>query len=85
MVTPSEDMKTSPEVKKIIEKLTPSDETTTTAQNKYQAILKRKAYDHHCFLEAVSLRLDTFRGTQNASRVQQQADKTFVKMLEHVQ
>ena len=84
MVTLNEDMKTSPEVKQIIEKLTPSD-VTETAQNKYQAILKRKAYDHHCFLEAVSLRLDTFRGTQNASRVQQQADKTFVKMLEHVQ
>ena len=73
MVTLNEDMKTSPEVKQIIEKLTPSD-VTETAQNKYQAILKRKAYDHHCFLEAVSLRLDTFRGTQNASRVQQQAD-----------
>ena len=84
MVTLNEDMKTSPEVKQIIEKLTPS-AVTDTAQNKYQAILKRKAYDHHCFLEAVSLRLDTFRGTQNASRVQQQADKTFVKMLEHVQ
>ena len=84
MVTSSEDMKTSPEVKKIIEKLTPSD-ATTTAQNKYQAILKRKAYDHHCFLECVARRLDTYRGTQTASRVQQNADKTFIKMLEHVQ
>jgi hypothetical protein len=84
MISPSEDMKTSPEIKNMIDKLTPS-KATATAQEKYQAILKRKCYDHHCFLECVSLRLDTYRGTQTSSQVQEHADRTFVHMLEHAQ
>ena len=80
-----EDTKPSPEIKNIIDRLTPLKEKNNTAQIKYDAILARKAYDHHCFLECVSLRLDTQRGTQIHSRVQAEADKTFIMMLEHAQ
>ena len=78
----SEDTKPSPEIKKLIEKMTPAPKTAT-AQDKYQAILERKSYDHHCFLECVLLRLDTRRGTQTPSKVRKEADQTFVHMLEH--
>jgi len=80
-----EDTKPSPEIKNIIDRLTPLKEKNSTAQCKYDAILARKAYDHHCFLECVSLRLDTQRGTQLHSGVQAEADKTFIMMLEHTQ
>ena len=78
------DAQPSPEIKQLIEKITPLS-GTSTAQDKYKAILQRKCYDHHCFLECVQLRLDTRRGTQNTSQVQQHADNTFIHMLEHSQ
>jgi hypothetical protein len=82
MGIPSEDTKPSPEIKKLIEKMTPATKTAT-AQDKYQSILARKSYDHHCFLECVLLRLDTRRGTQTPSKVQKEADQTFIHMLTH--
>ena len=84
MMTSNEDSKPSPEIKKIVDKLTPL-KVTASAQDKYQSVLVRKAYDHHCFLECVSLRLDFQRGTQTTSGVQKEADKTFISMLEHSQ
>ena len=84
MVVTCEDKQPSPEIKKLIEKITPL-QKTSTAQEKYKAILERKCYDHHCFLECVQLRLDTHRGTQNVSTVQQYADDAFIHMLEHSQ
>jgi hypothetical protein len=82
MAPHGEETKPSPEIKKIIEKMTVS-KTTTTAQDKYEAILQRKCYDHHCFMECVRLRLDTHRGTQTSSNVQEEADTTFTHMLTH--
>lgn len=78
----SNNSKTSPEIKKLIDKLTP-EPATSPAQLKYESILKRKCYDHHCFLECVLLRLDSRRGPQTLPGVQKLADETFTHMLEH--
>jgi hypothetical protein len=83
MPPPDSDTKSSPEIKKLIEKLAPK-KNTGSAQNKYEQILERKKYDLHCFMECVLLRLDSDRGTQNRSNVQEAADKTFIQMLEHI-
>ena len=82
MVLAHEDTKPSPEIKQLIEKMTPAT-STATAQEKYELILLRKRYEHNCFLECVLLRLDTHRGTQVASKVHEDADKTFIHMLTH--
>ena len=82
MVLPNEDSKPSPEIKKLVSKITPA-HATATAQEKYDAILKRKCYDHHCFLECVLLRMDTHRGAETTSKIQQEADTTFTYMLSH--
>ena len=79
----STDLKASPEIKKLIDKLTP-EPTVSTAQAKYENILKRKCYNHHCFLECVLLRLDSWRSPQTQCGVQKLADETFIHMLEHV-
>jgi hypothetical protein len=77
------DTKASPEIKKLIEKLAPPPTAETTAQGKYEAILQRKCYDHHCLLECVLLRLDSGRGNVEQSNVQTRADQTFTHMLTH--
>jgi hypothetical protein len=82
MVLAHEDTKPSPEIKQLIEKMTPMT-SNTTAQEKYELILLRKRYEHNCFLECVLLRLDTHRGTQVASKVHEEADNTFIHMLTH--
>ena len=75
-------MNPSPEIKKLIEKLGPK-KVTLSSQDKYEAILRRKAYDHHCFLECVRLRLDPSRGVQTTQSVQAAADASFTQMLSH--
>jgi hypothetical protein len=74
--------KASPEIRVLIDKLTDT-KNVNTSQSKYEAILARKCYDHHCFLECVMLRLDSHRGVQETCSVQKEADKTFIHMLEH--
>jgi hypothetical protein len=76
-------MDTSPEIKRLVTKLTPLPSGTGTNQAKYEAILERKRYDHYCFMECVRLRLDPKRGADIVSSVQCTADKTFAHMLEH--
>jgi hypothetical protein len=75
-------MNPSPEIKKLIDKLAPK-QGVVTSQDKYEAILKRKAYDHHCFLECVRLRLDTTRGAETTPSVQAASDALFTQMLSH--
>ena len=57
--------------------------STSTAQEKYESILARQRYEHHCFMECVLLRIDPHRGTQTQSNVQNDADMTFTHMLTH--
>jgi hypothetical protein len=75
-------MNPSPEIKKLIENLSVK-KSALTSQDKYEAILTRKAYDHHCFLECVRLRLDPSRGRDTAHDVQMTADDLFTEMLSH--
>ena len=75
-------MNPSPEIKKLIEKLGPK-KVTLSSQDKYEAILRRKAYDHHCFLECVRLRLDPSRGAETTQGVQAASDASFTEMLSH--
>jgi len=82
MVVSSDDKKPSPEIKQLVEKMAP-DANVGTAQQKFDDILKRKKYDHHCFLECVLLRLDTRRSTETPSMVQKKADTAFTHMLTH--
>jgi hypothetical protein len=78
----SDDTKASPEIKVLIDKLN-KDKNADTSQSKYEAILARKCYDHHCFLECVTLRLESHRGVQESCSVQKEADKNFIHMLKH--
>jgi hypothetical protein len=78
----NEDTKPSPEIKRLVEKLAPAD-VTGTIQAKYEAILQRKSYDHHCFMECVRLRLEPQRGMQTTCNVQNTADNVFTHMLTH--
>jgi hypothetical protein len=82
MVLFSNDNKPSPEIKQLVEKMTP-DASVATSQKKFDDIVKRKKYDHHCFLECVLLRLDTRRSTEAPSLVQTKADTAFTHMLTH--
>jgi len=75
-------MDTSPEIKSLIHKMDPKQDTSS-AQNKYEAILERKRYDHHCFIECVRLRLDPHRGVGAVCSVQTKADLAFTHMLTH--
>ena len=75
-------MNPSPEIKKLIEKLGPK-KVSLSSQDKYEAILRRKAYDHHCFLECVRLRLDPSRGAETTQGVQAASDASFTEMLSH--
>jgi hypothetical protein len=75
-------MNPSPEIKKLIEKLGPK-KGALTSQDKYEAILKRKSYDHHCFLECVRLRLDPSRGMETTQCVQTASSDLFTQMLSH--
>jgi len=77
-----DDTMPSPEIKKMVKNMTPL-MTNATSQQKYEAVIERKRYDHNCFLECVLMRLDIHRGTQTSSHVQEQADKTFTHMLQH--
>jgi hypothetical protein len=79
----SGDSNPSPEIKQLIEKLNPRKDCPTS-QGKYEAILKRKSYDHHCFLECVLLRLDASRGADTVYTVQSKAVEDFTEMLTHV-
>ena len=78
----NENQRASPEVKKLIDKLAP-DDSPMSSQGKYEAIIRRKLYDHHCFLECVRMRLDSHRGTHATCATQEDADKTFTHMLLH--
>jgi hypothetical protein len=75
-------MDTSPEIKRLVDKLSPLTGPSTN-QAKYEAILQRKSYDHHCFLECVRLRLDRDRGVHAVCSVQENAYNTFAHMLSH--
>lgn len=75
-------MNPSPEIKRLIEKLGPK-KGALSSQEKYEAILKRKSYDHHCFLECVRLRLDPSRGIETSQSVQAASDDLFTQMLSH--
>jgi len=81
-VHPVYSMNPSPEIKKLIEKLGPK-KGVLTSQGKYEAILKRKSYDHQCFLECVRLRLDPSRGVGTTQSVQTESDCLFTQMLSH--
>jgi hypothetical protein len=81
-VAMSSDSKASPEIRRLIDKINP-DPSASTSQAKYEAIMKRKKYDLHCFLEAICLRLDSSRGQIVQNNVQEQADQTFQDMLRH--
>jgi hypothetical protein len=84
MVLGNEDKQASPEIKRLVEKLVPV-EVKGTIQVRYEAILQRKCYDHHCFMECVRLRLEPQRGMQTICDVQDMADNTFIHMLTHTQ
>jgi hypothetical protein len=75
-------MNPSPEIKKLIDKLGPK-KGVLTSQDKYEAILLRKSYDHQCFLECIRLRLDPSRGVEQTQSVQTAADSLFTQMLSH--
>jgi hypothetical protein len=75
-------MSPSPEIKKLIDKMGPK-KGALTLQDKYEAILKRKSYDHQCFLECVRLRLDPVRGVVTTQNVQAESDRLFTEMLAH--
>jgi hypothetical protein len=75
-------MNPSPEIKRLVDKLSPLTGPSTN-QAKYEAILQRKKYDHHCFLECVRLRLDRDRGVHAVCSVQENAYNTFAHMLSH--
>ena len=83
LYTHSHDMNASPEIKQLVDSLS-DDATATTAQLKYLSILKRKRYEHDCFMQCVVLRLETRRGAQTLHSVQASADKNFEKMLSHL-
>ena len=82
-----QDTTASPEIKKLMDKLAPNNTHPPNMQAKYEAILQRKSYDHHCFMECVRLRLEANRGMQSqqdvAGSVQTDADLTFTHMLTH--
>jgi hypothetical protein len=75
-------MNPSPEIKQLIEKLAPK-KKISSSQDKYEAILARKSYDHHCFLQCVCLRLDPSRDAEGTHVVQTTADDVFTQMLTH--
>ena len=75
-------MNPSPEIKNLIDKIGVT-KGAATSQDKYEAILKRKCYDHNCFLECVCLRLDPRRGAEATGGVQTKADDLFTQMLSH--
>jgi hypothetical protein len=74
--------KASPEIRKLIDKLAPANACTTN-QGKYESIIRRKRYEHHCFLSCVVLRLDSHRGAHVACDVQELADTTYLQMFQH--
>ena len=76
-------MNASHEIKKLVNKLS-TDPTISSGQAKYEAIVKRKSYEHDCFLQCVLLRLETHRGGSTVQNVQTSADTNFTKMLSHV-
>jgi hypothetical protein len=75
-------MDTSPEIKSLIHKMSPKQDAGS-AQSKYEAILERKRYDHHCFIECVRMRLETHRGMDAECSVESNADLAFAHMLSH--
>jgi hypothetical protein len=75
-------MDTSPEIKSLIHQMYPKQDASS-AQSKYEAILQRKRYDHHCFIECVRLRLETHRGADTEYSVETKADLAFTHMLSH--
>ena len=76
-------MNASPEIKKLVDKLS-IDPAVTSGQQKYEAILKRKCYENDCFLQCVILRLETHRGESTVKHALQTADVNFKLMLPHV-
>lgn len=75
-------MQASPEIKNLIDKLAPK-KGVMTSQEKYEAVLHRKSYDHHCFIECAMLRLQHGRAVEAVSEVQKKADICFTHMLTH--
>jgi len=75
-------MDTSPEIKNLIHQMSPKQDAGS-AQSKYEAILERKRYDHHCFIECVCMRLETHRGADAQCSVETKADLAFAHMLAH--
>jgi len=75
-------MQASPEIKKLIDTLNPK-KGVMTSQEKYEAVLRRKSYDHHCFIECAMLRLQHNRAVEPESEIQKKADTCFTHMLTH--